>query len=63
MKLDIEQRRQLADALQECLERDEGSSWRTGSHYLLIHLLGLFGHSAKSSQQAENMATRLLYED
>lgn len=59
-KLSKDEREQLSDALQECRDRDCGASWRNGSHFILIHLLGLFGYSANGSQQAEDTAEQLL---
>lgn len=61
IKLNKDERNQIADALDECKQRDSGESWRNGSHMILVHLLNLFGYSARSSEQAENMAEEILW--
>jgi hypothetical protein len=51
---------QLADALQDAVDRDAGLSWRNGSHFILMHTLRLLGYSANSSEQAEQLAEKIL---
>ena len=60
-ELTQQERNVLADAYQDALDRDEGLSWRNGSHYILIHTLGILGYSVNSSEAAERMADKLLY--
>jgi hypothetical protein len=50
----------LADALQAAIERDDGVSWRNGSHFVLMHTLRLLGYSANSSEGAEQLAEKIL---
>jgi uncharacterized membrane protein YgdD (TMEM256/DUF423 family) len=59
-KLTTDEMNQLADALQDAIDRDNGVSWRNGSHFILIHTLATLGYSAHSSEQAEQIAERVL---
>ncbi len=50
----------LYNALSDALEADAGQTARCGNHFVLLHVLGQLGFSARGSQQAESLAQRIL---
>ena len=59
-KLSIDEYSQLYNALSDALDADSGQTNRNGNHFVLIHVLGQLGFSARGSEQAESLSQRIL---